>query len=136
VSTLLVVDANPILSALLGGAAREVVFSRQFVLHSTQHTLFETAKYLARLAAKLRVPELDMYRALQLLPISAHQPDEYADCLAAARTLIEARDPNDVDILALTMHLGCAIWTEDRDFEDVPGISVCKTADLLKMLQA
>ena len=130
----LVVDANPILSAFLGGAARDVIFSRRFILNSTQHTLFEVAKYLPRLAVKLGQPELEVFRAFQLLPILAHQPDKYRSCLATARDLIGRRDPKDIDILALTLQLACPIWTEDRDFENLPGIEVRKTADLLRLL--
>jgi predicted nucleic acid-binding protein len=134
-STSLVIDANPVLSALLGGAAREIIVSRQFALHSTQHTMFEAAKYIPRLALRLGTSELENYRALQLFPIVAHQPIEYADCLARARSLMEGRDLKDVDILALTLRLGCPIWTDDRDFEGVPGITVRKTAELLSLVR-
>ena len=130
----LVVDANPIVSALLGGAAREVIFSRKFSLNSTQHTLFEVAKYLPRFAAKVGRPELEVFRAFQFLPILAHQPHEYHFSVPTAQALIGGRDPKDVDILALTLYLGCPLWTQDRDFEDLPGISVRKTADLLALL--
>ena len=37
----LVVDANPMLSVLLGGRAREILFERRFALSSPQTTLFE-----------------------------------------------------------------------------------------------
>jgi len=72
----LVIDANPIMSALLGGAARDVLFSGRYILYSPQHTLFEVAKYLPLLAQRLDVPELDLFREYQLLPIVACQPDQ------------------------------------------------------------
>jgi hypothetical protein len=53
----LVIDANPIISALLGGTAREVLFSHKFLFFSTQHTLFEVEKYLPNLAKRLDRPE-------------------------------------------------------------------------------
>ena len=130
----LVVDANPILSALLGGAAREVIFSGKFTLYSTQHTLFEVAKYLPRLAAKLGRTEPDLLREFQLLPIIACQPNQYDSHVPRADRLIANRDPKDVQILALTLRLGRPIWTEDRDFDDLPGVSVRRTADLLTVL--
>jgi predicted nucleic acid-binding protein len=101
----LVVDANPIVSALLGGAAREVIFSGRFVFYSTQHTLFEVAKYLPLLADRLDVPEANLFQEYQQIPIIACQPDEYDSRLAEARRMIGNRDPKDIPILALTLSL-------------------------------
>ena len=129
----LVVDANVLLSALLGGAAREVVFSGDFELYSTQHTLFEVEKYLPRMAEKLGQPVLDLFKEFQLLPVVACQPNRYDSHVEAADRLIGRRDPKDVQILALTLRLGCPIWTEDRDFENLPDVTVRKTADLLAL---
>lgn len=50
----ILVDANPLLSALLGGRARDVLFSRQFLFHSPQHTLFEVGKYIYQPSPKRR----------------------------------------------------------------------------------
>jgi hypothetical protein len=89
----LIVDANPIISAMLGGAAREVIFSGHFTLHSTQHTLFEVEKYIPAMAKKLGRPELDLLREFELLPIIACQPSDYESHLAEAVLLISRRDP-------------------------------------------
>jgi predicted nucleic acid-binding protein len=127
----LVIDANPIMSALLGGTAREVLFSDKYVLYSPQHTLFEVAKYLPFLARRLDVPELDLLREYQLLPIIACQPDQYDAQIPEATRMIGARDPRDIAVLALTLSLGCPLWTEDRDFDGLARITVQRTADLL-----
>jgi predicted nucleic acid-binding protein len=128
---LLVVDANPILSALLGGAAREVLFSGKFTLYSTQHALFEVAKHLSSLAKRLDVPESDLFREYQLLPITACQPSQYDFSLAEAERWIGGRDPKDVPILALAISLHCPLWTDDRDFDGISVVPIVKTADLL-----
>ena len=130
----LIVDANPLLSALLGGVARDVVFSGRFTLYSTQHTLFEVEKYLPLLAQRLGRTEMDLFREFQLLPIIACQPLVYDLRLREANRLIGHRDPKDVQILALTLQLGYPIWTEDRDFDHLPGVVVRKTAELLRLL--
>ncbi len=127
----LVVDANPILSALLGGAAREVLFSGRYAFYSTQHALFEVAKYLSSLAKRLELPESDLLRQYQLLPIIACQPEEYDFSLTDAERLIGGRDPKDVPILALAISLRCPLWTDDRDFDGVSVVSIMRTADLL-----
>ena len=49
------------------------------------------------------------------------------------RQLIGWRDPKDVPVLALALRLRLPVWTEDRDFENLPGVSVYKTADLLPL---
>lgn len=130
----LIVDANPLISALLGGAARRVIFSGRFSFHSTQHTLFEVEKYLSWLARKLDRSELDLFREFQLLPVTAYQPIEYESMLSNASLLIGNRDPKDVPVLALTLQLGYPLWTEDRDFDGLPGILVRRTAELLASL--
>ena len=73
----LVVDANPLLSALLGGQAREVLFSGKITFLSSQHTLFEVEKYLPHVAKRIGRAELDLWREFQLLPVIAVQPREY-----------------------------------------------------------
>ena len=127
----LIVDANPIISAMLGGAARDVIFSGTFSLYSAQHTLFEVEKYIPAMAEKLGRGELDLLREFELLPIIACQPNEYDSYLDEARRLISHRDRKDVQILALTLKLGYPLWTEDRDFDGIEAISVRRTADLI-----
>ena len=60
----LIVDANPIISALLGGAARAVIFAGRYTLYSPQYTLFEVEKYIPMMARKLGRRELDLLRNL------------------------------------------------------------------------
>ena len=128
----LIVDANPIISALLGGAARDVIFSGDFTFYSAQHTLFEVEKYIPVMAKKLGCAELVLLREFELLPIIACQPSEFDSHLEKANRLISQRDPKDVQILALTLKLGYPLWTEDRDFEDIEDISLCRTVDLIR----
>ena len=130
----LVVDANPVLSALLGGQARDVLFSGKFTFLSSQHTLFEVEKYLPHVAKRIRRDELDLWREFQLLPIIAVQPREYDSELTRATELIGQRDPKDVHVLAMALHFSIPIWTEDRDFEGLPDVTVHKTADLITLM--
>jgi predicted nucleic acid-binding protein len=130
----LVVDANPVLSALLGGTARDVLFSDRVDCFATQYTLFEVAKYLPMVSQRLHQAETDLFRAFQLMPIAACQPNIYDSHLQQATALIAARDPKDVHVLALSLRLGLPIWTEDHDFEGLEGVVVLTTADLVGML--
>lgn len=130
----LAVDANCLLSALLGGRSREVVFSQEFILYSPQTTLFEVAKHLPWLAGKLRRPEIDVFQEFQLFPVIACQPNDYDHCVDQASNLIGQRDPLDIPLLALALARGYPIWSDDRDFEKILEITLFKTADLLQRL--
>jgi len=130
----LVVDANPLLAALLGGSARGVIFSGKFTFYAPQHTLFEVEKYLPRVAEKLGQPEADLFHAFQLLPVIPCQPRDYDSHIPQATGLIGSRDPKDVHVLALALKLGLPIWTHDRDFEGLPGVAVRTTGEMVAML--
>ena len=127
------VDANPLLSALLGGRAREILFNGAYAFFSPQTMLFEVEKYLPFVAQKLDRPELDLFREFELLPVTAVQPHVYDSEMRRATQLIGWRDAKDVPVLALALRLRLPVWTEDRDFENLPGVSVYKTADLLPL---
>lgn len=131
----LVVDANPLLSALLAGRAREILFTSGLQFYSPQATLFEVEKYLPFVARKLGRSELDLFREFELLPVTAVQPQVYDSDVARATHLIGQRDAKDVPVLALALRLRLPVWTEDRDFENVPDVAVFKTVDLLALVR-
>ena len=71
--------------------------------------------------------------AAATLPVTKVARTEYAVQLPEARRRIGRRDPDDVEILALALHLGVPIWSNDNDFEDA-GIAWYTTARLLAAL--
>lgn len=75
-----------------------------------------------------------MFREFELLPVMAVQPARYDLQLELANRLIGQRDPKDVHVLALALELDSPIWSEDRDFEGLPNVTVHKTADLLALI--
>ena len=130
----LVVDANPILSALLGGTSRRVFFDsgiQEFTVPDS--VLKEVTTYLPELARKLGQEVAFLTYALDLLPLTRYAASSYRKSLNEAKARIEARDPKDVDVLALTLALGYPLWSNDRDFEGT-GIERFTTAQLLKVL--
>ena len=130
----LAVDANCLLSAMLGGRAQEIIFSLQFVLYSPQATLFEVPKHIPWLASKLRKPQIELFQEFQLLPIVACQPAAYEHEVEQATRLIGQRDALDIPLLALALSRRYPVWSEDRDFEGIEQIRLFKTADLLSRL--
>lgn len=131
----LAVDANPIISALLGGAASRVFWSSQIKQFTTAaYTIDEVKHYLPRLAAKAGVDEKILLLSLQLLPIKIRSKTFYAGKIMEAKMQIAERDPKDVDLLALALKLGIPIWSNDRDFQTTQ-VTVYTTAQLLTLLE-
>jgi predicted nucleic acid-binding protein len=129
----LVVDANPILAALLGGQARRVFFEtsvREFAVPDI--VLSEVREHVPRLARKLGTMPAFLEFALDLLPLQRYPARAYRGKMAEARRRIWRRDPDDIDVLALALRLKAPLWSNDRDFEGT-GVLQMTTPDLLKL---
>lgn len=127
----LVVDANPILSALLGGKAKRLFFECGFKEFAVADTVFhEVRSYVPRMAKKLGASPEFIFYALDLLPLTVYQPQAYRRSLKKAKIQIAHRDPRDVEVLALALELNWPIWTNDKDFEDA-SVETHTTAELL-----
>ena len=129
----LVVDANPILAALLGGQARRVFFEtpvQEFAVPSL--VLDEVREHLPRLAMKLGMAPALLEHALDLLPLRPYPARAYRRTMLEATRRIGSRDPDDVDVLALALQLRVPLWSNDRDFEGT-GVEQMTTTDALKV---
>lgn len=130
----LVVDANPIVATLLAGSARRVFFEAGIVEFAVSGTVLDEVRaYLPALAEKLGASPALLEFELDLLPLRVYAPRVYAPAIPEARRRIAWRDPDDVDVLALTLWFGVPLWSNDRDFADT-GIERFTTAQLLRVL--
>lgn len=113
----LVVDANPIISALLGGNAKRLFFESDITEFAVADTAIEEVRhYLPRMAEKLGGSLEFLAYALDLLPLAICSPKIYRRSLKTARIQIAHRDQGDVEILALALALKRPLWTNDKDF--------------------
>jgi predicted nucleic acid-binding protein len=71
--------------------------------------------------------------AVAALPVTVIERETYSDALPEATRRIARRDPDDVEILALALHLGIPLWSNDNDFEGA-GVEWFTTARLLRRL--
>lgn len=126
-----VVDANIIISAVLGGIAGQILFNRHFNIVTTAQTLLGVKKYIPILANKISVPPSTFYEILKLLPISIKERKFYEGKINEAFHLIGKRDPKDTEILALALKISAPLWSNDKDFEGIPNIILLKTGDFL-----
>lgn len=135
----LIVDANPLLSALLGGAALPILCDPEFRFITTEKTTWEVKRYIPKIVEKLRTAGKTAWtdgrleRLFHQLPVAAFGDDFYGSFLPEARRLIEHRDPEDIDLLALALQTKLPLWTEDRDFDSIPGIEIIRTSDLIQV---
>ena len=130
----LVADANVLLSAVLGGRAK-VVLSHPKIegIFTTEVTLSEVEEYVILLARKRRLSLDTLLLAVATLPVSVVERETYARAVVQARRLIGQRDPDDIEILALALHLKIPLWSNDNDFRDT-GVEWYTTAELPQRL--
>jgi predicted nucleic acid-binding protein len=114
----------------MGGAATKLVARPDLELFTTRHTFAETLEYLPILAARKGLRLERMERSLHAVPIEVIAEEMYSQHRQEAERRMAQRDPEDVDLLALAIHLGLTIWTNDRDFA-ICGLPVISTAQLL-----
>lgn len=128
------VDVNPLFSALRGGRAKSVLYSERFVFITTQYTIEEIKKYIPEMSVDTGAPENELLYAFDRFPLLSMPPEVYEEKRQHADNLISHRDPKDVDILALALKLDIPIWTNDKDFSNIPGLKMFTTSDMLKKL--
>jgi len=127
----LVVDANAILSALLGGKSKRLFFEAGITEFAVADSVLEEVQaYVPKMARKLGVGHEFLFYALELLPLTICAPKIYRRSLHKAKIQIAHRDPRDVDVLALAFALERPLWTNDKDFDDTT-VQVLTTAELL-----
>ena len=127
-------DANALLSSVIGGRARLVLNHREIEeVVTTEATFAEVREYALLLGRKKKLTPDALLLAVAALPVSIVAPEVYEGSMAEARRLIEWRDPDDVEILALTLQLKVPLWSNDNDFEGC-GIERLTTAELLRTL--
>jgi predicted nucleic acid-binding protein len=131
----LVADANVLLSAVIGGRGARLILENPAVEALTpQVTFAEVQEYALILAQERRLSPDTVLLAVAALPVTIVETRIYEPFVAEARRLILARDPEDVDVLALALYLNVPLWSNDNDFEET-GIEWYTTAELLKGLR-
>ena len=131
----LVADANVLLAAVIGGRAKSVLQHSSITeILAAEFTLAEVEEYAAQLAAKKHLSLDVVLLAVASLPVTVVDRASYEKSIPEARRLIGRRDPDDVEVLALALHAGLPVWSNDSDFEDV-GVEWFTTAELLAQLR-
>jgi len=127
-------DANVLLSAVLGGQAGRILKHPAVKEILTAEAVFtEVQEYAVKLAREKRLSMDMMVLAVATLPVTILEREVYAAKVPEAQRRIGCRDPEDVELLALALHLRVPVWSNDNDFEDA-GVEWYTTAELLQKL--
>ena len=101
------VDATPIISALIGGISRDILFDHRFDFISARYTIEEVEKYIFLISKKSGVQKEEIRKSLSLLPIKIRERRYYKNEIMKSRKIIGEIDEKDVDILALSFKENC-----------------------------
>jgi len=130
----LAADANVLLSAIVGGRARDILgHPRVKAVLTTAATLEEVQEYVGHLARRRQLPLDTVLLAAASLPVTTVERMTYASKIAEATKRLGRRDPDDVELLALALHADIPVWSNDNDFEEA-GVTWFTTAQLLRHL--
>ncbi len=136
----LVADANVVLSATIGGRARDVLLdSRAPSAIAPASVGDEVLEHLPAIARKRRLDLGVLLPVLAALPIEWVDLERYTGHEAQARHRLKGRDEDDWPVVALALDVASqrkslAIWTHDKDFE-VSGLPTVTTGQLLDHLE-
>ena len=128
----IVVDANVILSALLGGKPSIILFDSRFDFVTTEFTMDEVRKYLPKLSKKLMLDQKELKDSLNQIPLRIYSKLFYQTELKKAEDMISHIDPKDTNILALAIKFETYLWSQDKDFEKANYPKILKTYDFIK----
>ncbi|MBI4614513.1 MAG: PIN domain nuclease [Planctomycetes bacterium] len=123
------------MSAALGRAAQRVFTETAVAIVTTSVNVAEVREHLPALVKKygLDLEAVELHLDLLLDKVDVFEEDRYAGRLEEARGYLVGRDEDDVPLAALALHEGIPIWSNDRDFEELP-LSVYPTSALLRLL--
>lgn len=128
----IVVDANVILSALIGGKAiRVFVEAKELEFVTTDRVVGEVREYIPVLAKRKSLSRNVMEAVFSLLKLEVAAKEAYLQHVPTAVELIGKRDPDDADLVALALALNCPVWTNDNDLVELKEIKTLTTAEIL-----
>jgi predicted nucleic acid-binding protein len=127
-------DSNVLLAAVARRAAWRVFETLpDLVVVTTEVALAEVHEYVPEFAQRYGFDVDLLHEAVELLPVVRYSEADYVTHKREATKYLGRRDPDDVHLAALALKLGIPVWSNDRDFSELP-VKVFTTAQLLKML--
>ncbi|WP_242649102.1 PIN domain-containing protein [Syntrophothermus lipocalidus] len=130
-------DANVILSALIGGKAiRVFIEAKELKFVTTDRAVGEVREYIPVLAKRKSLSRNVMEAVFSLLELEVVEKEAYLQHVPTALELIGRRDPDDADLVALALALNCPVWTNDNDLVELKEIKTLTTAEILCLVDS
>lgn len=134
----LVIDTNVLISALLkNSVTREILLFPSLEFFLPEYALEEVEAHKGSISKRsgLSEEEIDVILSVLLENITIIPATEISPNVAKADNLIGHIDPFDIPFVALALSVdNDGIWSNDRHFENLEGIKVWKTFDLLNFI--
>jgi len=131
------VDANVILSALIGGKAiRVFIEAKELKFVTTDRVVGEVREYIPVLAKRKNLSRNVMEAVFSLLELEVVEKEAYLQHVPTALELIGRRDPDDADLVALALALNCPVWTNGNDLVELKEIKTLTTAEILCLVDS
>jgi predicted nucleic acid-binding protein len=133
--SVVVADANVVLSALIGGRARLIFASRRGpACVAAEAVAEEVAEHLPGLAKRRGLDAGLLLAALSVMPVEWLGAAVYEPQRREAQRRMAQRDPEDWPTAALALARSLPIWSQDKDF-GVSGLTVYTTGELLDAIE-
>lgn len=132
-----IVDANVAIAALISrsGHTADLFFSPMLSIYAPELLLHEIWKHKEELIIKTGLSATDFGKALAFLSakIKLFPVEEFLPSLPRAKEVCP--DPDDVPYLALALHLGCPLWSNDKELKKQSAVKVLSTSEVLALLK-
>ena len=110
---------------LSSGAAE--LFSPEFALEEINAYESEIRRKTGLSKEEFRESRKELALLVEFVPV-----EEYRRFF---KSLLSVPDKDDIDFLALALHIGCPIWSQDKALKKQGAVTVYSTAELLPKLQ-
>jgi len=130
----LVADSNVLFTYFWKNSiARELFLNQDLELFSPQYSLNEIKKYSNEIIKKAKISKKEFTAALMELKtlVAFASLSEYSSFLKKAAEL--SPDKNDVDFVALSLKLNCAVWSNDKELAKGKGFKVLNTREIIEL---
>ena len=126
-------DSNVLLSAVIGKSALKVFTHTELEIFTTANNVEEVEEYLPQLTIKYHLNSRQVLLQWRMLSIHVVPISFYKDKLEMAKNYLKQRDPDDIHLAALALKNKIPVWSNDKDYEGIPGLIVYPTAKLLNL---
>lgn len=138
-----VIDTNVLITCFWKGSVfRSLVQKSNLELYAPAYALEEIRKHREEIRKKVRLPLVEFAKTLQDLHmlvtfVSLHEYSQhFSEVLAIAKHFPHSENEilNDIDFLALAVHLDCLLWSNDALLKRQPLVSVVTTKEFILLL--